>query len=89
MLLAEHDHVVQKLSPYASNEALGCPVLPRALERGPLRSDPDRLDRAGNLAREDRVVVEDQEAMPRLVGEGLAKLLANPRGRRMPGVRLK
>ncbi len=81
MVFAEHHHVIEKLPPNASDEAFSRAVLPRASERRTPGTDAECLDRGGDLSGEDRVVVEDQESMRRVIGEGVAQLLDDP-GRR-------
>jgi hypothetical protein len=49
MVFAEHDHVVEKLPANAADEALGCPVLPRASKRGAHGLDPEPFDREGDF----------------------------------------
>ena len=69
MVLAEHDNVVEKLSPNSAHEALCRAVLPRAPERRAARGGC-RMSRSRRPPpREDRVVVEDQETMGGFVGE--------------------
>jgi hypothetical protein len=81
MVFAEHDHVIEKLPPNASDEAFSRPVLPRASERRSPGMDAECLDRGGDFGAEDRVVVEDQESMRRAIGEGVTELLDHPASR--------
>ncbi len=85
MILAEHDHVVEELSPNAADKALSGPVLPRASERRGHGTDAESLDREGDFCGEDRVVVEDQESVRRLIGECISQLLDHPASRRVRG----
>ena len=72
VVFAEHDHVVEKLSANAADEPLCRAVLPSALERGSPGMDSESPDRAGDVGREDRIVVEDHKPMGGFVGEGVA-----------------
>jgi hypothetical protein len=83
MILAEHDDMVQEFASHTSDETLRRPILPRAPERGPLRSQSEAVDRSGDFAREDRVVVQYQESVRRLVWEmwpwvGIARSWRDP-----------
>src|SRR5206468_8295950 len=60
------------------HEAFRGPILPRTLECDSLRTDSESRDRAGDLSRKDRVVVEDEVAMRRVIGEGLSQLVDYP-----------
>ena len=78
MVLAEHDHAIEKLPANAPHESLGYSVLPRALERRACWDDAESLYGTVDLRGEDRVVVEDQIAMRRVVREGISQLLDHP-----------
>src|SRR5262245_60101452 len=77
--------MLEELSANRSHESLRSPILPGTLERRVLRMDSESRDRAGDLSREDRVVVEDEIAMRRVIRERLSQLLDHPRSRRMAG----
>jgi len=83
VVFTEDDHVIEKLATNRSYEAFRRPILPRTLERCSLRMDPESRDRAGNLSGEDRVVVEDEAAVRRVIGESLSQLLDHPPSRGM------
>ena len=78
VVFAQHDHVIEKLATNRSHEAFRCPVLPGTLKCRSLGMDSESRDRAGDLSREDRVVVEDEKPMPRVIGEGLSQLAGSP-----------
>jgi len=83
VVFTEDDLVIEKLATNRSHEALRRPILPRPLERCSLRMDSESRDRAGNLSGEDRVVVEDEIAVRRMIGESLSQLLDHPPSRGM------
>lgn len=83
MILSEHDDMVQELASHTSDEALRRPILPWALERGAFRSQPEAADRSDDLAREDRIVVQDQEPVHGLIRKRISQLLDHPPGRRV------
>ena len=72
MILVEHDDVVEQLAADAPDEALGCPVLPGTSEGCARGFDSESSDRLSDQSRGDRVVVENQEAVGRLIREGVA-----------------
>jgi hypothetical protein len=80
MVVVEDDHVIEQLSPDASDETLSRSVLPRTSERCAPGADPEGWNGANELMREDRVVVEDQVSMARCVREGISQLLHHPIG---------
>jgi hypothetical protein len=83
--LAENDHVIEKLSTNRSHKTFRGPILPGTLECRSLGMDSESRDRAGDLGREDRVVVEDEIAMRRVIGKGLSQLVDHPPSRGMAG----
>jgi hypothetical protein len=82
MVFAEHHYVTEKLPPDASDDALRRLVLPWNSERRAPRMDAEIRDRGGDWGGDDRVVVEDQESMRRVIGEGVTQLLDQPASRR-------
>src|SRR5262249_49156872 len=73
VVFAQYDDVIEQLSPNRTHEALGRPVLPRTPECCSSGTDSKSQNRAGDVGREDRIVVEDQEPM-----HGGAQLSAGP-----------
>ena len=69
MVFPEDDDMVEKLSANTADEAFGRPILPGTSEGGSSGMDSESHDRAGDVGREDRVVVEDQESMKGFAGE--------------------
>src|SRR5688500_4563712 len=67
----EDDHMIEKFSANTADEALGRPILPGTSEGGSSGMDSESHDRAGDVGREDRVVVEDQESMKGFAGESI------------------
>lgn len=72
MVFPEDDDVVEKLSANTADEAFGRPILPGTSEGGSSGLDSESHDRVGDVCRENGIVVEDQEPMSRLIGEGAA-----------------
>jgi hypothetical protein len=85
VVFTEDDHMIEKLAANAAHEAFGGSVLPGTSEGGSPGMDPKPPNRAGDLCREDRVVVEDQEPMGGFIGESLPKLLDHPTSRWIRG----
>src|SRR5438093_11341372 len=83
VVFIEDDHMIEKLATNRSHVAFRGPILPGALERRSLRMDSKPRRGASDVSREDRVVVEDEIAMHRVIGEGLSQLLDHPLRRRM------
>ena len=80
LVLAHDHHVIEKLSANRSHEAFRGPVLPGTFQCGSVGTDSESRDGAGDVSGEDRVVVEDEVAMRRVIGEGLSQLLNHPAG---------
>lgn len=59
----ENNHVVQKLSTYAADPALGHPVLLRTAECSAHRLGAHRLYSRNDIGTEFRVAIADQETM--------------------------
>jgi hypothetical protein len=78
VLLVDHDHVIEQLSPDGPDPALCDPVLPRASIRRSFRLDAEVLDRLGDSIREGPMVVMGQESDGLLVGKRLTELLDRP-----------
>ena len=85
--LAKDDDVVEQFAPQGADDALTVRVLP-----GRTRGRDDLLDAHGRESRGDGVAVDAipgamEEARRGVEGEGLAELLARPRGSRVRGDR--
>ena len=83
VVFTEDDQMIEKLATNRSHESFRGPVLPRTLQCGSLEMDSESRDGACNVRRKDRVVVEDEIAMRRVIGEGVSQLLDHPPSRRM------
>jgi len=75
----------QQLPPTAFDPAFRHPVLPRTLERGLDRLNPEGSHGSPNLHSVLSVLVEDQKPWNRAKRKGLAQLLHNPQTRWMLG----
>ena len=87
MPLVQDEHVIHQVSATAFDPALRDTILPGASERRWDGFDAHVLDRHEHLAIERGVPVPVQDEIPgrRAVGEGLPKLLNDPRGGGMFG----
>ena len=74
----EHDHVVEQIAATTPHEAFRNPILPRALETGPLGLSTEALDSLDHVFVEVRSAVEDQVAWCGVIGKGFTELLHNP-----------
>src|SRR5664280_1313710 len=63
MFPIQHDHMVQEISTYTANPALGNSVLPRTSKCGANRLAAHRLHGRDNIGTELCVPIEDQEAL--------------------------
>src|SRR5664280_3036125 len=63
MSAIQHDHMIQEISTYTANPALGNSVLPGTAECGANRLAAHRLHGRDHLGTELRVPIEDQEAL--------------------------
>ncbi len=80
MPLAEHDDMVQALTPQRANQALGEGVLPLAVRRGEDFLDAHALHAAPKLLTVDCIAVAEQIGRCRVVREGIDDLLGGPKG---------
>lgn len=85
MEFVEYDDVIKQLAAYRAYPSLCDPVLPWATQGSWLMLDAEVFNHPEDSAREDRVIVMDQELDRRLTWERIAKLLDHPRSRRMLG----
>jgi len=85
MAFVHRNNVIQQLSPTAFDPALRHPVLPRTLERGLRRLNPEGSCGSGNLHSVLPVPVEDQKSGSQAKQKVLPQLLHNPQARRMLG----
>src|SRR6516164_1802771 len=76
--------MIQQLPPTAFDPALRHPVLPRTLERGLDRLNPEGSHGSGNLHSVLPVPVEDQKPRNRAKRKRLPQLLNNPNARGLP-----
>src|ERR1039457_7238812 len=81
MFPIQHDHMIQEISTYTANPALGNSVLPRTAECGANRLAAHRLHGRDHIGTELGVPIEDQESF-RLVAvfPSLVQLQRNPKG---------
>jgi hypothetical protein len=84
MSLVQRNHVVEQLTPTASNPALSHSILPGTSNRRLHRCDLHRMDRGGDLKTILCVVVKDDEPVSRLIRKSFAQLLDDPTAGRMP-----
>ena len=85
MPLVEHDHMIEQVSPAIADEAFCDSVLPGTAKASSLGFYPEALDGAGDFRAEVSSAIEDQVFRSRVVGKGLAQLLADPCTRWMLG----
>ena len=85
MPLVENNDMIEQVSSAVADEAFRDAVLPRTTEAGLLRLDAETLHRVDDLAAEIGCPVEDEVFGCRIIWKCLAKLLADPHTRRMPG----
>src|ERR1035437_590357 len=81
MFPIQHDHMIQEISTYTANPALGNSVLPGTSECGANRLAAHRLHGRDHIGAELRVPIKDQEALRLLpVFPSLVQLQGNPKG---------
>ncbi len=85
VLLVQYDHVIKQLPAGAADPTFRRSVLPRASIGGPSGFDAKMADRRGDLVREDRIVVVDEESRSGVFRECFAELLDDPWRRGMRG----
>ena len=71
VVLTQNHDMIEQLSTNGAHEALGRPVLPGAPECRSSGLDSESRNRGGDVFREDRIVVEDQESMNGFAGESI------------------
>jgi hypothetical protein len=79
MGFVENDHVVQQISSAACHPSLRDPILPGALLGGADGLHAHRSDGCDHALRELGIPIQDQIAVPTLVGKGFAQLPHDPR----------
>src|SRR5215831_707502 len=84
MPFVHSNDMIQQLPPTAFDPALRHPVLPRTLERGLDRLNPEGSHGSGNLHSVLPVPVEDQKPRNRAKRKRLPQLLNNPNARGLP-----
>jgi len=84
MSLVQRNHVVEQLTPTASNPALSHSILPGTSNRRLHRCDLHRVDCGGHLKTILCVMVKDDEPVSRLIRKSFAQLLDDPTAGRMP-----
>src|ERR1035437_7072507 len=85
MGLVEHDHMIEQISSTVANPAFGDAVLPGTSEAGPFGRNAKALHRTNDFLIEVRAAIKDQVSGNRIIREGLAKLLHDPRAGGMLG----
>jgi hypothetical protein len=78
--LVEHDHVVQALSTDRPDDAFDVGILPRRARCSAEGRHAERIDGAAERRIEGRVPIVEEESRGGVFPEGLAELLACPRG---------
>ena len=80
MSLIEDDDMVQTLATHGPDDAFDVGILPRRAWRGADGCQAESFGGASERRVEGRVTVVEEESRGGVVWEGLAKLLAGPRG---------
>ena len=78
--LAENDDMIQTLTPYRTNQALGEGILPEAVRRREDFLDPHALHAVPKLLAVDLVAVAQEVGRCGVVREGVHDLLSGPAG---------
>ena len=84
VLFVHGNHVVQHFPPTASHPSLSDTVLPRCPDTRSFGLQSRCLQQGDHLVTEYGIVIKDHVLMRRRFGEGLAQLLDNPVGSRVP-----
>jgi hypothetical protein len=80
VLLIDHNHVIEELSPHRSNPSFCDPVLPRASVHGSRRLNSDCVYYLADSIREDRVIVCALRRRTVSAGKNPARQIVAPAG---------